>query len=270
MAGKKVIGFIGAGNMAQAMMKGIRRAGVYSLAAYDTDSEKLMEAVKKYGAEAAASNAEIPGISDFIVLAVKPQSIGRALEQLKTAAVKNKAYISVAAGITIKTIEKLLRPGAAIVRVMPNTPALAGEGACGWCANDKVTPKTAADTEKILNTFCKVSYRVDEEDINAVTALSGSGPAYFFYLAEAFMDAAKAVGFDPDKAKILMAQTMIGAGRMIIETGEDPEMLRCKVTSKGGTTEKGILAMEEHGVKEIFRNVVIAAKKRADEMGRRK
>ena len=270
MAAKKVIGFIGAGNMAQAMMKGIKSAGIYSLAAFDTDSAKLKEAVKKYGAEAAASNAEIPEISDFIVLAVKPQSIAEALEPLKTAPVRNKTYISVAAGVTLRTLEKMVKPGAAIVRVMPNTPALVGEGACGWCINEKVTLKTAAETEKILNTFCKYVCRVDEEDMNSVTALSGSGPAYFFYIAEAFMEAAKAVGFDPDKAKLLMAQTMTGAGRMIIETGEDPEVLRQKVTSKGGTTEKGIRAMEEHGIKEIFRNVVIAAKKRADEMGKGK
>lgn len=268
MTGKKRIGFIGAGNMAQAIMKGIAGKKAYKLAVYDIDAGKTKEASLKYGAKPAGSAVEIAALSDIIVLAVKPQSMQEALASLGKTAAKSKIYISVAAGITLGTLERLLPAKAAIARVMPNTPAFIGEGACGWCANKMISAGAAAETERIIGSFCKVVLRVSEKDINAVTALSGSGPAYFFYFCEAFMDAAGALGFDRENAKRLMAQTMAGAGRMIMETGEEPELLRQKVTSRGGTTEKALLSMEKRRVREILKNAVIAAKKRADEMER--
>jgi pyrroline-5-carboxylate reductase len=151
---------------------------------------------------------------------------------------------------------------------MPNTPALVGEGACGYALSSTVTPAQEKQAAAILNTFCKVTFKLAEKEINSVTALSGSGPAYFFYFAEAMLKAAEALGFDRKKAKKLVAQTMIGAGKMIMESADEPAVLRARVTSKGGTTQKAIESMETNGLKDKIGSAVIAAKKRADELGK--
>jgi len=228
-----------------------------------------VRAARSMGALAARDACELAGLSDYIIIAVKPQVIGDALRSIPQKLIAKKTLISIAAGIKIKKIAETAGiRDIPVIRVMPNTPALTGEGACAYAVSKQVSKKAEKFASKMLSTFCKVCVKVEESELDAVTAISGSGPAYFFYFAEAMLDAADAMGFKRDTAKALIIQTMAGSAELLKATGEEPEKLRAKVTSKGGTTERAIEGMNKNGLKEIIRNSVIAAQKRAEELGR--
>jgi len=268
---KKIkIGFIGSGNMAKAIMKGLVSSKMKSsveLIAYDTDSSALVSVKKAFKVKPAASNQELVKACDIIFLAIKPQVFADVLSPLKPVFTSGKLIISIMAGLSVKKIQTVTGKVPA-VRVMPNMPALVGQGACGYCASKEVSKNQLLLAEKILDTFNVIKILLPEKQLDTVTAISGSGPAYFFYFAEAVMEASKELGFDSQAAKKLIAQTMIGAGKVMLESDDTPEVLRQKVTSKGGTTQKALEIMEKNSMKSIIKDAIKAAKNRSEELGK--
>ncbi len=264
----ETIGFIGSGNMAEALIKGVTGAGVYkpeNILISDVRPERLELLAEKYGVRKADSNAALAGKVDILVLSVKPQNMADALQSIKDAVGADTFVISIAAGIKVANITAVLGD-MAIVRVMPNTPALIGEGASALFANDKARPML----EKAKSIFSAVGKTVVVEDeglIDAVTAVSGSGPAYYFLLMEEMIKAAVELGLAEDAAKDLVLQTAKGAGMLAIEAdsnSESPAELRRKVTSPGGTTEAALAVL----TKGEFGPLIAAAIKRACERSR--
>ena len=262
------IGFVGGGNMAEALIKGIIAAGVYEpegVFASDIRPERLTYLAKQYGVQAVESNADLAANVDTLVLSVKPQNMTDALQSIKDAVREEALVISIAAGVKTGNIAAVLGD-IAIVRVMPNTPALIGEGASALFATDKARPML----EKAKLIFSAVGTAVvvqDEDLIDAVTAVSGSGPAYYFLLMEEMIKAAGELGLASDVAKDLVLQTAKGAGLLAAEAdkkGESPAELRRKVTSPGGTTEAALKVFAEGK----FGPLVEAAIKRACQRSR--
>ncbi len=260
------IGFIGVGNMARAIIKSLKKTGKFFIGGFDIAGD-FNNVCKKLGIKKYKSNIELIQNSNVVFLSVKPQQINTVLNEIKDY-LKNQMVISIAAGVTIKSIQKLLSKKIPVVRIMPNTPVLVGEGACGYAFSKQVSPALKKTAEKIIKSFCKICFAVKEKYIDVITSLSGSGPAYFFYITEAMIEAARQICFDEEKAKLLIAQTLTGAGRLLILSGEEPATLRQKVTSKGGTTEAAIKVFEKNRLKEIVKKAVYAAHKRAKELGK--
>ncbi len=264
-------GFIGTGNMANAIIKGLKNSKLkFNITGFDKDKRVLNEVKRKYKIVIKKSNLEVVDSSDVIILAVKPQNVNEVLLEIKDRLTDEHLIISIAAGITINHIIKQTGKNIPIVRVMPNTPALIGEGVCAYCKNKFVTKKYENLAKKILDSFCKIVIYLSENKINTVTALSGSGPAYFFYFLEAMLDASSLLKIKKNIALLLLSQTMVGAGKMILEGKGTPEELRKKVTSKGGTTEKAINFFEKNRARDIIKNAILSAKKRADELNKGK
>jgi pyrroline-5-carboxylate reductase len=247
------IGFVGAGNMAEALVKGIIAANIYArhqVLVSDIRPERVIFVANKYGLVVARTNAEIAERAETIVLSVKPQNMDEALQSIKDAVKKENLVISIAAGIRTARISAVLGD-IPIVRAMPNTPALIGQGACALFANDKAKPMLQR-AKSIFSAVGKTVVVDDEDLIDAVTAVSGSGPAYYFLLMEEMIRAGIELGLSSDIAKDLVLQTAKGAALLAVESdkqGETPAVLRQKVTSPGGTTEAalGVLAQGEFG-----------------------
>lgn len=280
------IGFIGGGNMGEAMIGALTRTGVFAPEAVrvaDASAERLEYLRETYGIRPAANNAEAFRESDAVVLAVKPQQMDAVLGEIAGAAdyrsgtgpERRKLLISIAAGIPIARIENLLyrsldvagRERLAIVRVMPNTPSLVGAGMSGMSANRHATEADVAAARKILAAMGRVM-EFREPDLDAVTGVSGSGPAYVFYLAEAMAEGGVAAGLEPSAAAELALATIEGAARLMRERGESPAELRRKVTSPGGTTEAALKVMEDNGVRRRIAEAIGAATRRAGELSR--
>ncbi|HUW18273.1 MAG TPA: pyrroline-5-carboxylate reductase [Sedimentisphaerales bacterium] len=240
----ETIGFVGSGNMAEALIKGIITAKVCTpenILISDVRAERLQLLAKEYGVQKAESNAALAGKVNILVLSVKPQNMGDALESIKEAFKADTLVISIAAGVKVAKIAAALGD-AAIVRVMPNTPALIGEGASALFANDKAKP-VLAKAERIFAAVGRAVVVDDEGLIDAVTAVSGSGPAYYFLVMEEMIKAAGELGLPEAVAKELVLQTAKGAALLAVEAdkkGERPAELRRKVTSPGGTTEAAL------------------------------
>ncbi|MFP4466407.1 MAG: pyrroline-5-carboxylate reductase [Candidatus Goldiibacteriota bacterium] len=267
---KKVIGFIGTGNMARAVLKGVYDSELrekYYLYGYDKSVRAVNYCRKNFKMIKAKNAGDIVEESDIIFLAVKPGDFKGAAEGLKKIKKNSLLAVSVMAGISVKSIKESLPSGTGVIRVMPNTPAFLGEGACGYAAGKGVSAVKEKEAVRILETFSRVCEKFSEEMLDAVTAVSGSGPAYFFYFAEAMMKAAADMKMRPAAAKKLIAQTMYGSAKMIMQTGEPIEKLRMKVTSKGGTTQSAVDVMKKNNVDKIIRRAVRAAEKRAKELG---
>ncbi len=269
------IGFIGSGNMAEALIKGIIAAKVYNpenILISDVIKERLEYLAQQYGVTICGDNRELASKVDTLVLSVKPQKMSEALESIRGAVSSVETHgrasllvISIAAGIKVEKIASVLG-NIAIVRVMPNTPALIGEGASALFANKKANELI----DKVLSIFSSVGKAVvvdDEGLIDSVTAVSGSGPAYFFLLMEEMIKAGVELGLPENTAKDLVLQTAKGAGLLACEAdknGESPAILRKKVTSPGGTTEAAVKVFTEGN----FGPLVSAALKRACERSR--
>jgi pyrroline-5-carboxylate reductase len=260
---KQLVGFIGAGNMARAMMKIFKN--FYGLAATDIDGQKLEEVHEMYAVKKAANIRELVERSDVIIIAVKPDSAGNVLKEIQLSSIVGKTVVSIVAGLTINKIQQAIGK-TSIVRVMPNTPVLVNEGVCAYSLSKEYDEKSIGET--LIKLACRVCIKLDEDKINAVTAISGSGPAYFFYIAEAMVTAGLEMGLKGDHLRGLIGQTMKGAGEMILKNAETPDVLRAKVTSKGGTTEQAIKVMDDRNMKPIIIDAVRAAKRRADELGK--
>ena len=264
------IGFIGSGNMAEALIRGIIAAKVYappSIFISDVRQERLEELAEKYGVIPCDTNVRVVERVETVILSVKPQVMNDALQSIKNAGKGGKLFISIAAGVKIAKIAGALGD-IPIIRVMPNTPALIGEGASALFANERARPLL----DRALSIFAAVGKAVVVEKeglIDSVTAVSGSGPAYFFLLMEAMIDAAVALGLPPGVAKDLVLQTARGAGLLATEAdknGESPAVLRRKVTSPGGTTEAALKVFAAHDFQRLVADALTAARDRSREL----
>ena len=264
------IGFIGSGNMAEALIKGIIAAGIYKPAnifVSDIRPERLKQLVKKYKVKPTKNNNKLASKADIFVLSVKPQNMTEALESIKDAVSNKKLVISIAAGVKTSRIADVLGD-VAIIRAMPNTPALIGEGASALFANTKAKPMLEA-AKLIFSAVGKAVVIEDEDLIDAVTAVSGSGPAYYFLLMEEMIKAAVELGLPKTVAKDLVLQTAKGAGLLAAEadkTGESPAELRRKVTSPGGTTEAALKVLAEGKFGPLIEAAVKKARDRSREL----
>ncbi len=267
--GKK-IGFLGAGNMAEALMKGLLKTGIVlpeSLFATDVRLDRLRQLDKLYGIGVLPANPELVKQVDVVILAVKPQIIAPVLREVAPAVTPKKLVISLAAGVPTSTLRALLPKGVRLIRTMPNTPALVLEGATGIAKADGLQPGDLETAREIFEAVGKVVV-LEEELLDAVTALSGSGPAYIALVIEALADGGVKMGLDRETAMTLAAQTVLGSAKLLIETGAHPGQLKDMVTSPGGTAIAGIAALEEGGVRRTLINAVERATLRSRELGR--
>lgn len=264
----KKIGFIGGGNMAEALVKGLLAGGVP--AADVTVAEPLTERrdflADRYGIHVITDNNAVAAGCDAIILAVKPQISGPVLKGIGGNLSTEKPLISIMAGITTETIEAAFPGAVRVVRVMPNTPALVMEAASAVSPGAHATTEDISLTRRIFELVGK-TYVVEEKLLDAVTGLSGSGPAYVLTFIEALSDAGVKNGLPRDIASGLAAQTVFGTAKLLIETHEHPAILREKVTSPGGTTIAGLHVLESKGVRGTVINAVDAATARSKELG---
>lgn len=261
--------FVGAGNMAEAIVSGMV-AGSFcapeKIIMTDVRPERLADLENEYGVSTSTDNDVVKN-AEIVVLAVKPQVMTDVLKGIAPVLRKETLIISIAAGITTAKIEAALGGKRRIVRVMPNTPALVGQGASAIAAGENADEADLDVTETILGCV-GLTVRVNEKEIDAVTALSGSGPAYVFYLLEGMLAAAEKMGLDKETARKLALKTVEGAARLMEDSGEAADALRAKVTSKGGTTEAAIRSLDESGVKEAVIQALLAAQKRSIELSK--
>ncbi|MCC7381283.1 MAG: pyrroline-5-carboxylate reductase [Deltaproteobacteria bacterium] len=264
----KKFAILGAGNMGGALLKGLLTSGAVEPAAvaiHNKRLERTRDLAKRFGVRAASSNAECVSGADIVILAVKPQILPKVLEEIGGLA-PGSLYVSVAAGISTQRIEQLLGGTPRVVRAMPNTPALIAEGATGLSAGQFASEEDLAAAVAIFEKVGRVSV-VDEVHLDAVTGLSGSGPAYVMLIVEAFADAGVKVGLSREIALELAVQTLRGSARLLQETGEHPGKLKDMVTSPGGTAIAGLHTLEEGGLRTTIMNAVEAATRRAKELG---
>lgn len=261
------ITFIGGGNMATSLIAGLIADG-YSpknITATDLDTEKLAGLAARFGIFTMTDNAAAVAGANVVVLAVKPQVMEVVALGLAPAIQEHKPLvISIAAGVQEAALNQWLGNNVSLVRTMPNTPAMLQSGATGLHAGKHVSEEQKNLAESILRAVGLTRWVKHESLMDAVTALSGSGPAYFFLVMEAMEESAKAMGLDADTARLLTLQTALGAARMAIESQDSPAVLRQKVTSPGGTTEKALEVFEQGGLKELFDQALRAARQRSE------
>jgi pyrroline-5-carboxylate reductase len=265
------IGFLGAGQMATALALGWAKAGLLDVArsiAADPVPGARANFKLTTGIKAVESNLEVLAASDVLVLAVKPQVMDAVLAEVKPALWASHLVVSIAAGVTLKTLGTHLGEKARIVRVMPNTPCLVGASATGFAPAPSATPDDAALVERLFSAV-GVAYRVPEHLLDAVTGLSGSGPAFVYLFIEALADGGVKCGLPRAVAQALAAQTVLGAAKMVLETGQHPGALKDAVASPGGTTIAGLHALEQAAFRAAAMDAVEAATKRAQELGRK-
>jgi len=267
--GKK-IGFIGAGNMAEAIIRGLLNTGALradQISASDVRQDRLDEIAKRYGIHPLSDNPLLVKRSDVIVLAVKPQVMGAVLKEIAPV-VEEKLFISVAAGIPTSFIRSLLLATARLIRVMPNTPALVLEGATAVARSSGLDAGDLATAQEIFSAIGKVVV-LEESLLDAVTGLSASGPAYIAMVVEALADGGVKMGLDRQTAMTLAIQTVLGTAKLLSETGMHPGQLKDMVASPGGTTIAGISALEENGLRHALIAAVERATRRSMELGRK-
>lgn len=265
----KKIAFLGAGNMAGALMKGLLRAGACEpgqIMATDVRPDRLEELRERHGIHTGADNAEAAAWADVVVLATKPQVFDRLLPQAAKAIRPGTLVVSVAAGVPVAAIESRFAKGTRVVRVMPNTPALVDAGATAIAGG---THAHDDDLQLVRQMFENVGVTVvlDESLLDTATGLSGSGPAFIFMIIEALSDAGVKGGLHRDQAQRLAAQTVLGAAKLLLETGEHPGRLKDMVTSPGGTAIAGLHTLEAGGLRTTLMNAVEAAAGRSRELG---
>ncbi|HWL09899.1 MAG TPA: pyrroline-5-carboxylate reductase [Planctomicrobium sp.] len=261
------VGFIGAGKMATALAKGLIEARFTSaeqIVASDVYSAARDQFTNETGSTTFDGNSEVLQRSQVIILAVKPQSLSEVFTRLKEGLTTDHLIVSIAAGVTLSKIEAAL-PGHRVIRVMPNTPCLVGAGASAFARGSHATSEDAALVQRLLATV-GLALEVPESQLDAVTGLSGSGPAYVFEIIEALSDGGVLAGLPRATATKLAAQTLLGAAKMVLETGEHPGQLKDAVTSPAGTTIAGLLELEQAGIRGSLMNAVRAATQRAREL----
>jgi pyrroline-5-carboxylate reductase len=266
--GKKV-GFLGGGNMGEALIRGLLKTGLIppaELFVTDVRLERLEELARRYGLHTLSDNTLLLRRTDVVILAVKPQILGPVLQEIAPVTA-GKLLISVAAGVSTAAIRQQLPPGVRLIRVMPNAPALVLEGATAIARGDGLEAGDLETAQEIFGAVGKVVV-LDEALMDAVTGLSGSGPAYIALVVEALADGGVRVGLDRQTAMTLAAQTVLGSARLLIETGTHPGQLKDMVTSPGGTAIAGIHTLESGGLRRTLIDAVERATQRSRELGR--
>jgi pyrroline-5-carboxylate reductase len=263
-------GFIGAGNMGQALIAGLVRGGLEGgrIGIAEADHSRAAALCEQFPGLVALGAAELAERSETLVLAVKPQVLPELAPALAGAVTRGRPLVvSVAAGISTARLGSWLGSETRIVRAMPNTPALIGAGIAGLYAGPRATPADRDTAERLLGSVGATVWLPDEEQMHAVTATSGSGPAYVFLLIEAMTDAAAALGLDGKTARQLTLATVSGAAALAAGSAEDPATLRARVTSPGGTTERAIAVFREQGFERTVLEAMRAAAARSRELG---
>ena len=264
------IGFIGGGNMAASLIGGLVANGTPPgrIRVSDPDTPKLDDLRERFGVNTESGNEAVASRCATVVLAVKPQVMRPVVEALAPAlGAHGPLLVSIAAGVREADMNRWAGGGMAIVRTMPNTPALVGCGATALHANGKVTPAQRERAAAILRAVGITLWVDDEAQLDAVTALSGSGPAYYFLLMEIMQATGEAMGLDADAARRLTLQTALGAARIANESEEPPAVLRERVTSPGGTTERALVTMREGGIEKVVADGIRGALRRSIELG---
>jgi pyrroline-5-carboxylate reductase len=266
------IAFVGGGNMTRSLVGGLLADGVAAarIVATEPDPDRRAALQHDFGIRVTADNAAAAADADVVVLAVKPQVMpGVARELARPLAGRDVLVISIAAGIPSADLDRWLGGSVPVIRAMPNTPALLRCSATVLCAGPGAGERHRELAEGILRAVGSVSWIEEEAQMDTVTALSGSGPAYFFLLAEALADAAAAQGMAPELARLLAIETAVGAARMALESAEDIAVLRARVTSPGGTTEAAIDALEAGGFRALVGDALDRAQARSRELAAR-
>lgn len=270
----KNIGFIGGGNMARSLIGGLINSGVSASSLYvsDVNADSLASLNNDFGINTCESNQQLVDNCEIIVLAVKPQVMKEVVSPLSISTESHPLLITIAAGIRVESIHGWVGNKVAIVRAMPNTPALVQTGATGLYANKHTSEEQKQAAESILRAVGLAIWVDEESQMDVVTALSGSGPAYLFLVMEAMEQAGIELGLSNENARLLAIQTAFGAAKLALEIEESPATLREKVTSPGGTTEQALRVFNESQLKDIFNKAMSAARDRAielaDELGK--
>ncbi|GAC1539347.1 MAG: pyrroline-5-carboxylate reductase [Myxococcales bacterium] len=268
MVTDKKLGFIGVGNMGEALVKGLiasKAAAPSQILVSARRPERVGKLVELYGVRG-GSNAEVARQSDVLVLAVKPQILDAVLRGIAQDVTRDRLVISVAAGVPIAAIERRLSPPMRIVRAMPNTPATVGAGATAIALGEHATDQDLATAKTIFDSV-GLTVVLDEVQLDAVTGLSGSGPAYIFLIIEALADAGVKVGLSRRSALELAAQTVFGSAKLLLESGQHPGLLKDGVTSPGGTAIAGLHTLEAGGLRNVLMTAVEVATRRSRELG---
>ncbi|MFD2370458.1 pyrroline-5-carboxylate reductase [Brevibacillus sp. GCM10020057] len=264
------IGFLGAGSIVEAMLAGILKK---QLVAPDqicvtnrSNSERLALLAQTYGVRTTHDKWEVARSSDILILAMKPKDSAEALKELAGSVKSSQLVISVIAGVSTSLIGEWLGVDCPIIRTMPNTSSAVGLSATGLAANEFASKEQLALATRLFEAIGTV-YTVAEEELDIITGLSGSGPAYIYYLVEAMMGAGATAGLDREMARQLTLQTVLGAAHMLMETREEPALLRKKVTSPGGTTQAGLEVLESYQFQKAVKSAILRATERSREMG---
>lgn len=266
---KETIGFIGAGNMATALISGLINSdqSASKIIASSPEQEHLEKLSKDFGIKTTNNNLEIVDNSDIVILAVKPNIVQAVIDEIKDVATdKDILIISIAAGVKIEKIESQLGSPMRVIRAMPNTPASIMEGVTAICANSNAQSNDIENAKLLFECVGKITH-INEKDIDIFTALIGSGPAYIFYLIESLLDSSKNLHLPEQEKKDLLASMISGAANLVLNSDESPNVLRKKVTSPGGVTQTAIEEFEAEGLKEILSKSMIAAEKKSIELG---
>ncbi len=266
---KERIGFIGGGKMGEALVKGILKAKLSSadkIIVGDTLKERVLLLERETGIKTTQDNKEVVQNADLIILAVKPNTVGDILKELKNDITKKQLIVSIAAGIPLSFIESSLKAGCRCIRVMPNTPCLVGETAAGFALGTNATEEDGKLVSTILNAVGKC-FLLDEKLLDTVTGLSGSGPAFVYMVIEALSDGGVKMGLPRDVATKLAAQTVLGSAKMVLESGIHIGELKDFVTSPGGTTIEGIHALEKGGLRAALIDAVESATLKSKKLG---
>ena len=269
MSSKLKLGFLGAGKMALALGKGFSKAGLVmseGLLASDPLEAARISFSQEIGAQITSSNADVLKFAEVLILAVKPDQVAPLLAEVRSHFTTQHLLISIAAGVPLTRLESGLPTGARVIRVMPNAPALVGASASAFALGKSATPEDAQLAQRLFSSV-GVAYQVKESLLDAVTGLSGSGPAYVFLMIEALSDGGVAAGLPRDIATKLAAQTMLGSAKMLLETGLHPGSLKDMVTSPGGTTIEGLHELEKGKVRAALISAVRAATEKSRKLG---
>jgi len=270
MLAEKSIGVIGVGNMGDALVAGLVKACIvepHRVLVSDVNTGKLAAFKESYGVGTTTDNVEVVAGSDLVVLAVKPQVMGGVLDQCREAFHPDKVVISVAAGVTTDYIESRVGKAIPVVRVMPNTPALVGEAMTPYCLGRHGSAAQSLLASQMFSAV-GVTVQVDESFLDAITALSGTGPAYLFYLLEGLIDAGREMGLPEHLSRALVRQTAFGAAKLVRETTRTPRQLRDQVTSPQGTTDAAMTHLENERFHDILKEAVLKARDRAFQLGK--
>lgn len=267
---EKTIGFIGAGKMATAIIKGLLKSGLFDkkhVMASEPNEQNAKKLEQELGIKVVNNNREIASQADIILLSVKPFVVKDVLTEIEDKIDDSKLIVTIAAGISTAKVEEILEKTARVIKVMPNTPALVGEGMSAVCKGENATEKDFECVLKIFESVGKV-VKATEDQIDAITGVSGSGPAFYYYIINEIAKAGEKLGLDYKTALTLSAQTALGSAKMILETGVEPEQLITNVTTPGGTTAEGNKVLNESNIADILYETVEKTAQKSELMGK--